>query len=250
MSKISKDFILYTFSILIVCWGVYMICSYNGVSLNDNYALYIPYLFIGWSPTIASYIVLKKNKQIDSFKGWIKNIFDFKHNALSYLLVIGLSVLFILPQCLIAGYDNGTPFFAIIVMMPMMLILGGLEEAGWRYILQPDLEERHSFVISTIIVSLIWWLWHYPLLYIQDSLQGNHYFVFGIKVFGLSFALACIRKCTKSVWLCVLLHCIVNSLLGIYKIRENILSNTVTTVILIVVSFIIMTIDEKNKIFG
>lgn len=249
MSKVSKDFILCTFSIIMVCWGVYMVFRYNGISLNDNSALYILYLLGGWSPTIASYVVLKKNKQIESFKGWVISIFDFKHNALSYLLVIGFSVLFILPQCLIAGYDNSTPFFAIIVMLPMMFLMGGLEETGWRYILQPDLEEKHSFVTSTVIVSLIWWLWHYPLFYMQDSLQGNNYFAFGIKVFGLSFALACIRKCTKSAWLCVLLHCIVNSLLGIYKIRENILGNLVTTAILIAVSLITITINEKKKIF-
>lgn len=57
MSKVSKDFIVCTFSIMLVCWGVCMICSYNGVLINEKYALYVPYLLGGWSPTIASYIV-------------------------------------------------------------------------------------------------------------------------------------------------------------------------------------------------
>lgn len=43
-------------------------------------------------------------------------------------------------------------------MIPMMFVGGGLEEAGWRYILQPELEKKYSFTVSTIIVSIIWWL--------------------------------------------------------------------------------------------
>ncbi len=250
MSRLSKDFLICTFAIMSVCWGICLICSYNNILLNNNYVLYIPYLFGGLSPTIASYIALKKNRKISTFKDWAKNVFDWKHNAVSYLLVIGFGVLFILPQCLIAGYEKGAPFFAIIVMIPMMLIGGGLEEAGWRYILQPELETRHTYLVSTIIVSLIWWLWHFPLFYIQGVSQyGQNYLAFGINVIGLSFALACIRKCTKGVWLYVLFHCICNSLSGIYIVHENILSSIITAALLIAVSFVILNLDAKKKIF-
>ncbi len=57
MSKLSKEYLLYTFSIMLVCWGgICLVCNLNNISLNDNYLLYIPYLLGGWSPTIASYI--------------------------------------------------------------------------------------------------------------------------------------------------------------------------------------------------
>lgn len=116
-------------------------------------------------------------------------------------MVIVLGFLFILPQCLISGYENGAPFFAIVFMIPMMLAGGGLEEAGWRYILWPELEKKYRFTIATIMVSIIWWIWHFPLFYIQGVAQyGQDYLAFGINVPGLSFALAGIRKVTDSVW--------------------------------------------------
>lgn len=251
MSKLNKNYLSLTFLIMLICWGICVLCSFSGIFLNDKIWLYVPYLLGGWSPTIASYLSLKRNNEVKGIKEWLKNIFDFRHNIFSYLMTVIMAVIFILPQCLISGYENGAPLFAIIVMVPMMLVGGGLEEAGWRYILQPELEKKYSFTISTIIVSIIWWLWHLPLFYIQGVSQyGQSYLAFGINVLGLSFALASIRKNTGSVWLCVLFHCIVNSLSGIYIIRDNIWGNITATAILILCSYALVKINSKVEIFN
>lgn len=250
MSKLNKNYLGFTFLIMLIGWGICLLCSFNGTSIKDNRWLFVPYLLGGWSPTIASYLALKKNNKITGIREWLKNIFDFRHNIFSYIMVVILAILSILPQCLISGYKNGAPIFAIIVMIPVMLFGGGLEEAGWRYILQPELEKKYSFAVSTVIVSIIWWLWHLPLFYIQGVDQyGQNYFAFGISILGLSFALASIRKNTGSVWLCVLFHCIENSLLGIYVINDNIWGNITATIILILCSCTLVKLNGKIKIF-
>lgn len=251
MSKLGKDYLLFTFTIMIVCWGICAICSLNGILLKENYLLFIPYILGGFSPTIASFLALKSNKKIVNMKSWIKAVFDFKHSILSYLMVIIFGILFIVSQCLISGYENGAPLYAIIFMIPMMLFGGGLEETGWRWILQPELEQKHNFIISTIIVSLIWWMWHLPLFFIQGLPQyGQNFFAFGISTLGLSFALACIRKCTNSVWLCVLFHCLVNSLSGIFIVHDNIYGNSVEAIVLILSAYIFIKINNKKKVFN
>ncbi len=248
MSKLNKYYLCYTFSIMLVCWGFCLICSLGGITLIDNYLLYIPYLLGGLSPTIASFLALKKNNQIVNFREWLKNIFDFRHNLKSYAMVAVLGTLSILPQCFISGYENGAPLFAIIFMIPMMLVGGGLEEAGWRYILQTELEQKYHFTTSTIIVGIIWWLWHLPLFFIQGIAQyGQNYLNFGINVLGLSFALASIRKITGSVWLCVLFHCIVNSLSAIYIINTNVFGSITAAILLIFCSYILMIINSRKK---
>ena len=247
MSKLSKDYLLWTFSIMAVCWGILAVLSLNGIFFNDNILLYIPYMLGGWSPTIASYIVLKKNNQVNNFKDWLRNVFDLKHNVFSYIMVLIFAIIFILSQCLSSGYEKGVPFITIIALVPAMLFGGGLEEAGWRYIIQPELEKKCNFYLSTIIVSIIWWLWHLPLFYIEGIAQdGMNFWLFGIKVLGLSFALASIKKNTNSVWLCVLFHCLVNSLTKIYVVNDKFIGNLVTTLILIVGSFIFNLISSKK----
>ncbi len=134
----------------------------------------------------------------------MKNVFDFKHSVSSYLTVVVFAVAYILTQCLVSGYEKGTPLYMIIVMIPMMIIAGGLEEAGWRYIFQPELEKKYSYSVSTIIVGVVWWLCHLPLFYVNNGAElGLNYIAYGVNVLGLSFALACIKKNTEGVWLCV-----------------------------------------------
>ena len=87
-----------------------------------------------------------------------------------------------------------------------------------------------------------------PLFYIQGVAQcGQNYFAFGINVLGLSFALASIRKSTGGVWLCVLFHCLTNSLSGIYIIKDNIWGNIAATILLILCSYIYVKINGKKK---
>lgn len=250
MSKISKQFLTVTFAIMAIFWGTCVICSFCGLSLKQDYYLYFPYMIGGLSPTIASFVVLKKNGQVRSFKEWLNNVFDIKHGIASYLLVVVLSVIYVLPQCIVAGYEKGAPLYAIIVMIPVMLLGGGLEEAGWRYILQPELEKRCPYFVATLIVSVIWWLWHLPLFYISGvGQEGKSYIAFGFGVLGMAFALACVRKCTDSVWLCVLLHCIVNASGGIYEINDSVLGNAVMAGIMIAITLFIVYLNDKKKFF-
>ena len=249
MSKVSKQFLIYTFIIMGICWGTCMICSLNGLSLQNDYFLFIPYMLGGWSPTIASYIALKKNGRVENFKDWLKNVFDFKHGLKAYLLVILLAVVYVFPQCIVSGYEKGEPIYIMILAIPLMLLGGGLEEAGWRYILQPELEKKCPYVLSTIIVTIIWWLWHFPLFYIDGvGQQGHSYIAFGLGVLGMAFALACIRKCTNSVWLCVLLHCIVNASGASFRINDTVIGNAVMAGIMIVITLAIVYLNDKKLI--
>lgn len=249
MSKLSKDFLICTFSIMIICWGLCIVCSLFGIYMNDNFLLYVPYLLGGWSPTIASYWALKKNHGVKDFKDWLKHVFDFKQNVFSYIMVAILGFLAILPEAFVAGYDQNYPLIAIVVMIPMMLFAGGLEEAGWRYILQPEMEKKHSGFIATIIVGIIWWMWHLPLFFIQGVAQdGLSFLSFGIRAMGLSFALASIKKNTNSVWLCVLLHCLYNSLAGVYSKNDTFAGSIVTVLVLVLASFLFNKIYAAKKV--
>lgn len=98
MSKLNKNYLSLTFLIMLIGWGICLLYSFNGASLNDNKWLYAPYLLGGWSPTIASYLSLKSNSKVADIKEWLKNIFDFQHNIFSYLMVVMMAVIFILPQ--------------------------------------------------------------------------------------------------------------------------------------------------------
>jgi membrane protease YdiL (CAAX protease family) len=164
------------------------------------------------------------------------------------MALVLFSLLTFLPQSVIAGYENGAPFYLLPVLMVAMLLGGGLEEAGWRLILQPELEKKLNYTLSTIIVAVIWSLWHLPLFFIQGVAQyGTSFGIFCIGVFGLSFALASLRKITGGVMLCILLHCTSNALSSIVITKQSILGSTVATVSAIALSYIVILVWNSRQ---
>ena len=203
----------------------------------------------GLSPTIASYLVLKRNNEVTGLKEWFKNIFTFKTRSLFYLLVVLLSVLFLVPPILISGLDKMYPFYMFFLNLPIMLVGGGLEEAGWRYILQPELDKKYGFILSSIIVAVIWSVWHLPLFFIPDVGQyGENFGLFALSILGLTFALGAIRKISDNVFLCVLFHCIANAGTSTFVFHRTWSGITVTSGLLIIISTIFVFIYmQKNK---
>lgn len=250
MDKKVRVYLIYTFLIMAACWGMCVICGQFGVNLTDFPLLYVPYLVGGLSPTIASYIVQKRYGEVRGFGEWLRNIFDVKHSVYSYLLLPALAAAFFVSLCCISGFEAGAPLAAVVVMIPVMLFGGGLEETGWRGILQPELEKKYGYILATILVALVWWLWHLPLFFIPGVAQyGADFIEFGLNVLGLSFALGAIRKLTNSTWLCILFHCLINSLHGVYIVRGSLVGGSVAAVVLIIFSCVLIWVQERKQLF-
>ncbi|MFC1771157.1 type II CAAX prenyl endopeptidase Rce1 family protein [Candidatus Margulisiibacteriota bacterium] len=87
-----------------------------------------------------------------------------------------LVLFFLVPTTLIGffitGVVIGSPlnpvnFMPIIAIIPMMLVyfvMAGLgEEIGWRGFMLPRLQAKYSAFISSLIIAVIWGVWHFPL---------------------------------------------------------------------------------------
>ena len=90
----------------------------------------------------------------------------------------------------------------------LRLALG--EEIGWRGLASPLLGRLLGFVPGQVVLGLVWFLYHLPLLLFSDYGRSSHP-VFGnamflLSVIGLSLFLGCVRRRSASVWPCALLH--------------------------------------------
>ncbi len=245
-AKLIRDYLTITFAIMGLFWGGCALISQVWDVTIDNVLLKIPYMIGGFSPTIASYISLKRHRVVDSFKEWLKRAFDIKHHFRVYLLALVFVLIYYLTGCLINGIEFGAPAFMLIVIIPMMLFGGGNEEVGWRMILQPELERKFGFHLATIIVGVIWWVWHLPLFFIQGTANMNmNYFLFGIMCLALSYALGTIRKISNGVFPCILMHCLINGLSAILLFEFSWLSCIITLAVTVICSTIILTIHKR-----
>ena len=244
--KLVKEFLIITFVIMLIFWGGCALISQIFILTINNIFLRIMHIIGGFSPTIASYISLKRNNKVKNLKEWLKKIFDIKHNIWTYVLVILFVLIYYVLGCAINGFEFGAPIFMLIVILPMMLFGGGNEEVGWRMILQPELEKKFGFHIATIFTFIIWWLWHLPIFFIIGTANANmNYFLFGIMCLTLCYALATIRKVSKGVFPCILTHCLINGLSAIFVFNYSLLSCCITLIVTIIVSITMLIIYFK-----
>jgi len=246
--KMALKFVIGTYCLSMLMWGSIIIANQFGFLKYGTPVCMVLFLIGGFSPTVVSCLLLKRSGAFPNFKSFIKETFAFKQKLLHYLIVIGFVGLYFGIPALMNGINIGMPFYLSILMIPLMLLGGGLEELGWRYVLQPALEKKFSFVIATLLTAVFWTVWHLPLFFILGTAQyGTSYIVFGISALGLSFALAAIYRISKSIWLCILFHSMVNAFFESFIRSDDIVIVVVTAIIMIIAATVLVSYRKFKR---
>ncbi|WP_445171116.1 CPBP family glutamic-type intramembrane protease [Microcoleus sp.] len=81
------------------------------------------------------------------------------------------------------------------------------EEIGWRGFALPHLQKRHSALIATVIVGMLWGLWHLPLIFMAASPMSKYPLLWFISIVANAFMYTWIYNSTKgSILLVALFH--------------------------------------------
>ncbi|WP_202898309.1 hypothetical protein [Carnobacterium jeotgali] len=166
--KIILQFTMLTFGIAYFVSGILIFLEqfgytiYNWVNSLQQFAMNIPFAIYILSPAVASYVIA----------GLI--LYFGIHLALSDYSKIVL------------------PFYAFFLYLPGNLIIGGLEEAGWMYILQPGLNKKYGYILSSLLVGIIWLIWHIPLFFIPGTNHSEgliNFWMFAVQILAFRFFL-------------------------------------------------------------
>lgn len=245
--RITINYLILTFLVTYILWGFIAFACKVGYFQFGTPISMILFAIGGNSPPIAAYFILKKAGKISSVKSFAKEAFAIKCKPKYYAIIIGFLIIYFGVPALMGGISKGSDLYLSLLSIPIIIFFGGLEELGWRYILQPYLEKEFSFGIATLFTAFIWAVWHLPLFFIKGTVNSSLNFgLFTIMIFGMSFALAAIYYTSKSSWLCILFHTMINALSGSWIIEDNILIKTSTAIIMITFSFI-MVMWQKKK---
>lgn len=245
--RITINFLIRTFLITYIMWGIILVANQIGYLQYGTSASMIIFIIGGNAPPIAAYAVLRKEHKITNIKQFAKEVFTIKQKPGFYVVLIVFLVLYFGVPAVMKGVSSGAEFYVGLLSIPLMILFGGLEELGWRYILQPSLEKRLPFVIATSLTACIWAIWHLPLFFIKGTVQSTQNFgLFIIMVFGMSFALAAILYISKSIWLCILFHSMINALSSTWIIEDSIGIKICTTISMIILSSLIVNYYKRK----
>lgn len=209
-----------TFTISWISWLILALLVKNEILTFSSIIGTILFMVGGFAPTISAISLQEKI----SFKSLMNFIFFSKRKSIIYLF------LFCLLEILIIGFSSmelnpEIPLHSIpIIFLVCTFVGGGNEELGWRGTMQPILEKKAAFPISTLITGIVWSIWHLPLWFIDGTTQQSIPFsLFSIFAIFLSFWLACVYKKSNCVFYCAILHGLSNLLMSIFVIKVNLI---------------------------
>ena len=181
-----------------------------------------------------------------SFKQVLKDFFQVNQPLSSYLLVLIFLVLDFLPLVL-SGRMVIQAWYLPIILFLKALVFGGIEEIGWRYFFQPALQEKLTYLVSTLYTFLAWSLWHLLYFYIDGSLATIHFLPFLLGLLSNCFILSAIYTNTRSLWLCVMTHALINALSQLSSTESVWLSLLIKVLIILLAMRIASSSMEKAK---
>ena len=181
-----------------------------------------------------------------SFKQLVRDFFQVKQAPLKYLLVLIFIGLDFLPQVFSGEMIIPTWYFPIILFVKA-LVFGGIEEIGWRHFFQPTLQEKLTYLVSTLFTFLAWSLWHILYFYIDGSLTTIHLLPFLLGLLSNCFILSVIYTKTRSLWLCVMTHALINALSQLSSTESVWLSLVIKVLIILLAMRIASSSLEKVK---
>jgi len=169
----------------------------------------IPWFTFG--PAVSGFIVAALAGGWSSIKAILASMVKWRVRPIWYLVAFGLPFGAQLASILInpllgsaqPAWGNIPAFSEMLPMIALYAVFSGPlgEEPGWRGFATPSLLASHSALASSLILGVIWAVWHFPLGLLGDlSLYGT------INVVLAAIVFTWLYQNTGSVLLAILVH--------------------------------------------
>lgn len=204
---------------LFVFWGPIALAQVPTVSLvaDTRGPLWAIILFVfgGFMPSIVAIVMSAISGGAGAVRDLLRRVVQFRLGRRWYVGAIVAIVAGALGQVVLAlittsDYD-ARPIVGQLGSAIPLIVLGPLsEELGWRGFVQGRLQSRYSALGASLIVGVVWGMWHLPLFYIVGSSQSVLGLPFGgflVGTVSISVVFGWIYNNTGgSIWSAVFVH--------------------------------------------
>lgn len=233
------------------------VAAYVVLAYAISWTLWTPYVLGGGGPIVVTlYFVgalgpaasaLLITRAIDApVRPWARQIVKWRVPSRYYLYALGLpALLFTIVniELVLFGQDIDLSLLGdrlpayLATFLLVVTIGGGFEEPGWRGFALPRLQARHTPVKATLILGLVWGVWHLPLYGL--AFVGPIIFV---------FFYTWLYNRTGSVLLCILLHASFTPALDHLVLREDNLGVDLAIVATLVAAAAAIVVLTKGRL--
>lgn len=250
-----------TFLVTFVLWFAGAYLSFR----DDDAGLHMLFMLLGlMAPFLISLVMIFGSKRSEMKKDFINRLINprlIQPKMLpAFILIMPFSVVASILLSLPFGgslsqFEFAARFSFSSGFVPVLLLLvlaACFEELGWRGYAFDSLQNRYSYFWASVFFSILWSLWHLPLVLVRGSYQceityaniwfGVNFFV-GIVPMGMIISWICIKN-GKSVIAASMFHFIVNISQEVLELSQT--TKCIETAVLTVVAAVIVALDKET----
>lgn len=234
------------------------------LSFQDDSGLYMLLMLPGlMAPFLISLFMIFTSKNSDLKRDFINRLINLRlikpKTLPALVLIMPFSILVSIFLSLPFGGSTSQFQFAegfsfssgFVPVLLLLLMAASFEELGWRGYAFDSLQSRYTYFTASIVFSILWSLWHFPLIFVNNSYQyeifheniwyGVNFFI-SIIPMGVIISWICIKN-GKSVLAAILFHFIINMSQEVLAITQ--FTKCIETVVLAVVAAVIIASDKE-----
>ena len=227
--KQSLVFILLVIALdYLIFWGPIALLKLRTANLVEGKIYNLPalifFLIGGFVPSVVGIILTAFYEGKGGLKKLLLSAGNARIGFTSLLIIIVYAIVLSSLQLILYTLLGGTfDFSQFIYQLPTILpliILGPLsEEFGWRGFLQKRINSEFPPISGSIIIGVVWSLWHLPLFYMIGTSQHDFnilFIPFMISIISSSFIYTYLYyRSNGSLFAAMLLHWIVTYVLQV-----------------------------------
>jgi membrane protease YdiL (CAAX protease family) len=213
-------FFFITFAITWPCFSA--VAAFSAGAAPNLAILRAPILFLGiFAPSIVALSLTARAEGKEGVLALLRKLVQADVGirwylfAVSYMAAVKLIVALLHRVFLGAWPRFGAEAWYVMIATTIgSTIIGGQsgEEIGWRGFALARLATRFGYGAGSIILGVIWALWHLPLFFVRDAdTYGQSFILYTLQVTAISVAIAWLYQRTNgSLLLTMLMHSAIN----------------------------------------
>jgi len=135
------------------------------------------------------------------------------------------------------------PVFAMVIPWILFEVFTNGEEMGWRGYVLPRLQAKYSALVSSLILGVIWSVWHLPKFFGTGSSEGRSFFWFTVYTVSVAILYTWLYNNTRGSLLLVTLFHASGNTFGMFlpvkfAVAGGIVSN-LETIFFVIAAFVV-----------
>ncbi len=264
-----KELIVYFSLVNLLSW----LCWAPSFSVEFSHLTQTILLNLGnFMPSLLAIILVISTRKKEKVLGMISRVFKLRFSIFWYLFAICLMPAILGMAYLTTNFMIGLEFKSLLLpiilpnLWPLIPLVGYFiavqgplgEELGWRGYALPKLFQLFNPFKSSMILGIVWAIWHFPKFFLDGSIQFELADAYGVMMALAGYTLYTILltlmitllfvKTNGSVWAAMLFHAMSNFSHGLVTILLD-TSGAISMLVLMILLTFGMVLKNKNLYF-